>query len=410
MDPANSNAPGPAVDAELRTGIHRIRGALTELFASVGADPTTPQVVARTVGINRNLAWKLSKIIGADEPLTTVEHLPGGHGVEIMLRAFETAGAPEPVTGRVRSAMTAFEQTVEQHVGDRETLDLMLAHMLPRHLQIERAEAARRLAFRGNSAIWGIQARLRLSSMIMAPNADEPALVDIATIGGLIDYRRLRAGTSWPLLRVHGYDDDGSALASVAEPIEPPLEPDGAPLLAAFCTGAQPPIVTKDVPGGVQFELGEGPVGNQGLLTSIFGTIARRFASCYRDEANTHGEQMVNWFTPVTTGLVDLVAHRALPFDLPPALNVFGRMTPTWGQSLADRHRERIPLPETVQHLGEGPPVMSTPLMPEYANLMTHVFERLGWDPRDFTAYRLVVNYPPTPTNAILSFALGERP
>lgn len=39
-----------------------------------------------------------------------------------------------------------------------------------------------------------------------------------------------------------------------------------------------------------------------------------------------------------------------------------------------------------------------------------HVFERLDCDPRDFTAYRLIVRYPPIPSVAILSFVLGEPP
>lgn len=394
----------------LRSGMHSIRGALIELFASVDVDASAPPAVARSVGINRNLAWKLSKIVAADEPLATVEHLPGGPGVDIMLRAFEEYGAPAPATAQVREAMGAFERTVEQHVGDRATLDLMLEHMLPRHLRIERAEAARKLAFRGNSAIWGIQARARLSTMIMAPNDGDPSMVDIANIGGLIGYRRLRPGTRWPLLRLHGYRDDGTAFDTPRLPIDPSVPPGAVPLLHEFCSGMQPEIHAREVAGGVQFELGEGPLGNRGAVTSIFGVLTRRFASVYRDAANHRGEQLVNWYTPVESTVVDLLVHRDLPFAMPPKLDVFGRVAPSWDEGVVMEGRERVELAETLMDLGEGPPALATTLVPGYARMVGSVLERIGWSMSAFAAWRLVVRYPPIPTMAVLSFPLGTRP
>ena len=408
-EPPHDQTVEPAVEEAVTSAVHGIRGALVELFGSIGVDAMAPQTVSRTVGINRNLAWKLSKIIGSDEPLTAVEHLPGGSGLDIMLRAFTDKGASRASTENVRAAMQSFESTVSEHVGDRPTLELMLGHMLPRHLQTDRAEAARKLAFRGNSAIWGIQADVRLSGLFLAPNADDPSRVDIATIGGLVGYRRLRPGTSWPLMTLFGYEDDGSSLGSPTEALDPTVGPNDPPLLRSYCTGFQPPIVEREVPGGVQYELGEGPLGNHGRVTSIFGTLTRAFASVYRDESNEHGEQKVNWFTPATVAMADMIVHRDLPFPMPPTLSVSGRMTPTWGNSVVARDREILSLPETVQHLGAGPPVLATPLVADYANLTAEVFDRLKWDPKDFSAYRLIVRYPPIPSSVFLSFPLAER-
>jgi hypothetical protein len=399
-----------ALETEVRAGIQTIRGALIDLFASVGADPTSPQVVARTIGINRNLAWKLSKLVGDEELLGTIEHLPGGPGLAIMLDRFERAGAPASVTARVREAMESFDRTVDVHVGDRATLELMLGHMLPRHLRIERGEAARKLAFSGMSVTWGIQARVRLANTFYAPNADDPSMIDIANISALIGYRRLRAGTSWPLIHVHGYQGDGTPLDPRIEPLDPDVESGEPPLLRAFCRGEQPVISSVPVPGGIELEVGEGPLGNHGRLTSVFGQIARRFASCYRDEVNTTGEQLVQWFTPVENSVIDMIVHRALPFAMPPSFNVYGHLTPYWGTPVSQHRREPLPLAETVQHLGEGPPMLATSLIPEYTAMTELVYERLGWDPRDFTAYRVIVKYPPIPSMAALSFPLAERP
>jgi hypothetical protein len=401
---------GTLLESEIRSSLQAIRGALIDLFNSVDVDPAAPQAVARTIGINRNLAWKLSKLVGDEELLATVEHLPGGPGLSIMLDRFKRAGAPASVTARVREAMESFDRTVDVHVGDRATLELMLGHMLPRHLRIERGETARKLAFNGMSVTWGIQAHARLVNMFYAPNADDPSMVDVANISALIGYRRLRAGTSWPLIQVHGFQEDGTPLDPRIEPLDSDVEPGEPPLLRAFCRGEQRVISAVPMPGGIELEVGEGPLGNHGRITSVFGQIGRRFASCYRDEVNTTGEQVVQWFTPVECSVIDMIVHRALPFEMPPSFRVYGHLTPYWGTSASQHRREPLPLAETVQYLGEGPPMLSTPLIPEYTAMTELVYERLGWDSREFAAYRVFVKYPPVPSMAVLSFPLAHRP
>ena len=47
--------------------IQAVRGALTELLVTAGADPERPQAVARRFGLNKNLAWKVCKIINSPD-------------------------------------------------------------------------------------------------------------------------------------------------------------------------------------------------------------------------------------------------------------------------------------------------------------------------------------------------------
>lgn len=411
--PTSPAAPSDPLEASVRGGLQRIRAGLTELYASVGADPNTPQVVSREVGINRNLAWKLSRILGADDPLAAIEHLPGSGGVSIMLEAFENAGAPALAVEEVRGAIVAFDEVVAEHVGDRATLDLVVGSMLPPHLQVERDRVARRMAFQGNSATWGIQADVHLSSTFYAPAADDASMIDVVSIGGLLNYRRLRRGIRWPLLRVNGFQSDGEALRAMErriEPLDPGVPRGDAPLLPAFCTGDQPPIERRSIPGGQQFEIADGPLGNRGATTSLMGYVNRSAASCYADEHNEHGELLVHWFTPVTDALVDLVVHRDLPLQMPPELRVSGRMGPVSVDPILSRGLEPLPLAEPVRSLGAGPPRLATPLVPRYREMTDLAFARMGWDPADFVAYRLHVPFPPIPTMCVLRFALGGRP
>lgn len=411
--PVPSASPADPLETRLRGGVQRIRAALAELYASAGADPSAPQEVSRSVGVNRNLAWKLSRILAAEEPLETVEHLPGAAGLSIMLEAFRRAGASDAAATEVRGAIDAFDALVRDEVGDRDTLDILVGGMLPPELQAERDRAARRLAFRGNSATWGIQAQVQLSATFWAPHPGEPTMLDAVSIGGLFGFRRLRRGIHWPLLRVNGFRQEAGEMRPIErrfEPLDPDVPSGDPPLMPRFCSGEQPPIEERRIPGGRQFEIVDGPLGNRGAVNTVTGFVDRRAASCVRDPENDAGELIVGWFTPVRESVVDVLVHRDLPLGLPPAVRLAGRLGPAGVDPILTRHLEPIPFAEPIRSLGGGPPRLSTPLVPRYGEMVELVFDRMSWDPAAFVAYRLQVPFPPIPTMCILEFPLGDPP
>ncbi len=76
----------------------------------------------------------------------------------------------------------------------------------------DRLVKSRKLAFKGNSGIWGAQSRVRMNTSFIAPNRDNPELLDYAQIGGYSDLQRLRVNGAWPLFRMRYLNDDGSDL------------------------------------------------------------------------------------------------------------------------------------------------------------------------------------------------------
>ena len=98
---------------EARAALQEVRGGLIELYGAVGADPTAPQEVARRYGINRNLTWKLSRVINAAGPFASLNHLPGQQGLELAIGAFENAGASREAVAHVRSAVQRFTEVVQ---------------------------------------------------------------------------------------------------------------------------------------------------------------------------------------------------------------------------------------------------------------------------------------------------------
>ena len=57
--------------------VERLRASLIDLYASVGADPETPQDVSRAFKLNASLTWNISKLIKASDGLSAVPHIPG---------------------------------------------------------------------------------------------------------------------------------------------------------------------------------------------------------------------------------------------------------------------------------------------------------------------------------------------
>jgi transposase-like protein len=384
-----------------------LRGALTELLLSVEADPTNPQELARRFGLNRNLTWKVSRLIRASDLFGVFPQMPGASAMTIFLKALRRAGAPKESLQAVQRAMEEFESMVKIHAGDRANLELMLDSLSPEGMGTEPLEISRKLAFRGNSGIWGTQARLRLRAFFIAPNADDPDMLDTAQITGLVDLRRLRPGAVQPFFRMSRYNDDGSQLDA---PRQLSIEPDvagyeGSMLMPSFCSSPLPPLRVVEHGAGLSHVLGEGPLGNRGASSIIYGSLTRRFAQRHRDESNIYGECLTDINVPAESLLFDLIVHRDVVDDLQPEVKLFqGAATP-----LLKPLATQLPCPEGIQDIGAGPPRMATPLMPRYGKLIDSVFERAGWDPLEFRAVRFEMKYPPVNSSVLVRYSLPEK-
>lgn len=401
------DATTPPFQEHYQSALLDLRGALTELLLSLEADPTNPQELARRFGLNRNLTWKVSRLIRASDLFSVFPQMPGASGMAIFLKALRRAGAPKDALAAVQVAMEEFESMLKIHAGDRANLELMLDSLAPDGMQSEPLEISRKLAFRGNSGIWGTQARLRLRAFFIAPNADNADMLDTAQISGLVDLRRFRPGAVQPLFHMSRYNDDGSNLEAPAqESIEPDVTGyEGSMLMPSFCSSPLPPLRIVKHERGVLHELGEGPLGNRGASSVIYGSLTRRFAQRHRDENNLYGECLTDINVPVESLLFDLIVHRDVVDELQPEVKLFqGSATPQLKPFATP-----LPCPEDIQDIGSGPPRMATPLMPRYGQLIGSVFKRAGWDPMEFRAVRFEMKYPPVHSSVLVRYSLPEE-
>ena len=398
-----------AFDEHVKQVFQRVRISFSDLMYSVGSDPARPQEAARKLGINKNLAWKVSRIIREDDPASGLATMPGREGLNIFLKATEKSGANKNGLTAVREALAEFDRMVELHSGDRDTLRLMLTG-ISSDVDAQPIEALRKSSYRGNSATWGVQARIQLCVNVIAPS-DDDQWVDLAWLSGLIDFKRLRGDVRWPIAAARKCDDSGKEIPlGEIHAIDSDFDrPDCPPLMKDFCSSPIPDIrVVTAADGLLRYELMDGPIGNTAVTTSVVGVYGRKFVRRCQVEGDKIGEHTARLNTPVELLIHELYVHESLEHALNPSVMLYSQLPSQPTYPLGGRDSYVLPFGEQIQKLGNNPPDMLQPELPEYPRKLRAMFESLGWDANQFFGFRFKMKYPPMPAVAVMRYDLAE--
>jgi hypothetical protein len=392
-----------------------LRGALAEALGAIHANTLKPLQFSRDLGLDKSLGWKISRFVVEEDAVAAFRHLPGRSGMKIVVDRLAASGVPDAMLKRIGTALDDLDKVIEKHAGNRDTFDMMISSLSP-HLAKERHEEFRRLAFQGNSATWGVQARLQLAIHVVAPSASGDR-VDLAISAGLIDLRRLRTDVSWAVARSWRFSDTGETLNTMRQlPIDPSTPADGLPVLSAFSTSPLPPMVARreaDRPI-VRYELASGPIGNTGACTCVTGWYDRSVESIYRTETDVHGEHAVSISTPAEALYFELYAHKDMAFAHHPSVHVFSQLPggPLYPRDGLSAGRLDIPL-EIVKlggGVGGGAPSTVNPEYTRHRELVETTAAPLGHPLSDYVGFRVRIAYPPIPTLAVYRYDLPARP
>ena len=395
----HANGPSkPDFETECRSALIELRQVLIEAFGQAGADASRPRQAARQLNLDKNIVWRVSRIVGQSDVFAAVGDVPRRSGRNILEAALRQAGVAAPTLVRLRTALDDFDRLVERHAGDRATFELVAGSFGQTRRQ-QSQEQARRLAFRGNSAVWSVQVETQIALTLIAPNAADPSMVDVAQITGLVNLRRLRQDVRWLLGRGQVWQGD-DVRATVGEPIDG--TPGDVPLLRAFCSDPMPDLVVEEVGDERRYMLAEGPVGRTGEATCVFGSVVRALGSQFADAPGALSQFGANLLTPAEHLQFDLFVHPDLDWALDPQAAVFGTLDGRPVHVESGRQHQRLPIHDPVFALGHGTAGTSTPRMPWYPDLAAWCFEHLGWDGDAFHGFRYELAHPPMPAHALL--------
>jgi hypothetical protein len=395
-------------ETDCRVALDGLRATLIELYASVGADPMKPQDASRRFGVNKTLTWNIAKVIEGTDPIPTLQNVPGTSAIGQLLSAMEKAGANADAVSRVRAAAEDLDQAAKIHFGDRATLDLIIDGARPD--SSDHLERSRKLAFRGNSGLWGVQAKVRLMTVFLAPNPTQPDRLDMAIVRGFIGLRRLRSEVRWPIFHLRGWGgEDQRMQASEWQPLE--TVPEGerpTPLLRRF--GNVDPTDIEEVrnAAGLNSLLAPGPIGNTAAVDCYVADCARAAAAIHATDQDSTGEFGATISAPTERLIFDIVAHESAAFALSPEVRSFAGLFMSPAEDSEPDDLIPIPMPQGTVPLPGSPPALTTPHIPHYAELGAFVHERMGWNPSEFRGCRLEVSHPPMGSSILLRFKLPE--
>lgn len=412
MPKAATNTPetpsSPVFEPDCRNAFDELRAALLELYANAEADPASPQDVARRFGVNKTLTWNISKVMSSNDPLATLPQVPGAAAVRPLLQAMQRQGADAAIVDRVRHAVLALHKMIELHVGDRATLELIVDGM--GRNGGDRLELSRKLAFRGNSGLWGVQAKTRLMTVFMVPNKEKPDQLDIAIVRGYIGFRRLRTDVKWPVFQVRGWGEEGEVITAPWRAVEDESQTGGLPLLKQFSTVEPSELEEVKTPHGTDYMLAPGPIGNAGAVDCFVSDYERAAVGKYRTEIDTTGEFGATISAPTERLIIDMIVDESLDFALQPYIRAYGGLFMERTEEASPSGLLPIPVPQEVSALPGQPPVVATPQVPRYGEIVNYICERLDWNTRTMRGCRYELSYPPLGSTILMRFKLPDRP
>ena len=387
--------------------VQALRQALDRLLRSLDADPSRPQDLSRRFGLNKNLTWKLSRLIASSDPAAALRFVPGNSGLKIVRETLGGMAAAER-DAELATAIERFDAMVTRHAGDRSSLEMLVQGLAHERLEPETLEAARRLAFQGNSAIWGVQARVQLSATVLYPSATKPGWVDTLDIGGLLDFRRIRPEVRWQLFGRQSYDlEEGTSRPSESYPIVPPPGgPEGAPLLPSFCSTPLPHVEVEPSPDQIRYVLPGGPIGNTAQLTCMYATSTREIGPATVDADDGWSEIGTNLITPVEQLQLDVLVHEDLELPPFPEVRLLGRMDGHSPFAEHERAGRTLPFGERVVDLGRGLTGLASAQVPGCTEIVAYALEQIGWSSDKLRGWRFAMPFPPIPAIAAIALPL----
>jgi hypothetical protein len=393
----------PPFEEECRRTLQGVRLALIESFAEAEVDASRPRHAARQLELDKSLVWRISKIVAQPDVFREVGNMPHRAGMGILRRAFQEAGVSAETVQRLGAAHELFEELVVRHAGDRATFEVVARGLGSTASQGSSLEQDRKLAFRANSALWSAQAGVQVTVAILAPNADDPSMVDVVHLFGLVDLRRLRTDVRWTLSRRRIFDDDSSAeRRAEGEALDPSADNGAFSLIREFSSEPFPELIIEDLGNELQCSLPEGPVGRTGELTAMFGFRYRALGSQVASETDRYSQMISKLLTPAEQLHFDMLVHEDLALPMPPKVAIHGTLDGRGYHMGCGREGFALPFSETVVELGSGLAGAATPRMPWYGALLEWAYQRADWDPARFRGYRFEMAYPPVPADAIL--------
>ena len=399
-----------AVKPAIREAASELREALADAVSPQIIPPFRPVDLHRVFGVDRRLGWEVSKLMQDADVFAAARQFPGQVAMRRFLRAVSETSKEEHSIQRCQDAIEHFESLITELAGDRGRFDLMLASLSEEEGSAELL-AQRRAAFESNRFIYGAEAAVHLRTRVLMPSVKEPGMIDIASVGGLLELRRLRPECAWPVYVRRWHDATGQSQGPTnPHSISPPIggaDADEVPLLRSYCTPQDIRIERDEVePGLVEYVLPAGSVGLKGSVSCLLGEVFEAVGPRYSRPGDEYVDFNTRVATPAEQTIVDTLIHKDL-LDLgKPELLLRNEVAKIFRGRNAWSDADNLEPLSAPMSLGIGPAGVGLVEVRWYAAMVRDVLGLLGQDPDAFETHRVAVPYPPLGSTITVRYRL----
>ncbi|MFG0246396.1 MAG: hypothetical protein ACF8MF_10165 [Phycisphaerales bacterium JB052] len=403
---------GTATMGDVLDSFHDLRACVLELFEAADLDPSKTRELARDLGVNRGLAWRLSRMVRTEDSTSVAHDVPGKQSMARFAKLCQQRGADESLVAQMLESTEKYEELVAACSGSRKTLAMLLANRGEDASSQER-ERARRNLFEGACSVWGVQAQTRFVTVFLFPSPQNPEALSAAHITGYVGFRRL-GERPWPLSYEALHDSEGKPYQMRKDPLDPTGYEEGQlQLLPDFCEPREPEIEVVEHGDYKCFNLAAGPVGNKGLTTCVFGShlheIYSRYSPPGNEELDTAGF-MVLLQTPVERVVFDYFVHEDIRTVGEPITHLLDRLTYPHQNRESDFDKQSMAIDETHRTLTKGLRGAYTPNITWYPKLIEFASNKIDIPVERFNATRFEMQYPPISTTLSRRITLSRKP
>ena len=171
----NKNGMNSAIVARIRSVLDEVKSAAVDTLDSM---PSTtgrrPTDLAKNLGIDMKLAWKLGHLLRATTPGEILHSIAGAAGIKKTLVGIQTAGADAQNIKRLQSAFDALLLMIKEVAGDRGSFETLVTGMGEAE-SLQLSVDMRRKYFSAVCSMIGVQCATQYRMVCVGPSSDSDA-------------------------------------------------------------------------------------------------------------------------------------------------------------------------------------------------------------------------------------------
>lgn len=387
--------------AEFTSVARRVLGRLIESTQTVIRElPQSPRTAAdlmRVLGVSRKVAWQTFRVAEAEDPLAAVNFVPGQKPVRDLISAALGMGVDPKAAQEFGEAFAEFERLVRDTAGDRNAFVSMLGDSARDPSANSDADRVHRLnAFKSFSHFCGMQAQHSLDVLLLSePVAGKRTTVQLRTVAGLC---RFRENAQFVVERRRHYSEGQPFDIVNTRPLDPAAaEKYHAPVLPPFCSRPMPEFTVKQErkknEDYQRIEWASGQVGIKHFVDVTTGFVTEVDYEVPQDD-KPHGIRLMTGVGfPVHRLTRYILIHKPGSVIQKPTLTAY--LDPhAAGDPDVRKGSQTLHVGEKIESFEAGSWPTVSEGFSDIRELVAYTTALMGWDPSDFTIFRISIEYP----------------